>query len=103
MSTTLSESSVESMPYATPAASPRGRAWASVAILFGGLCLIGLGGCFLIGVLILLTPAVAFGAPMPLAPLTGPQSALLVVLYALAAACFVGAVVMLVVGARSLL
>ena len=90
------------IPYATPAARPGARAWAGVGILLGGLALIGLGGCFLIGVLSVVSPGVTFNAPQP-STLTGPQAFLMCVLYALAFACFAGAAVMMVVGTRGLL
>ncbi len=39
--------------YATPVARPGTRVFAASMILFGGLVLIGLGGCFMIGVMII--------------------------------------------------
>ena len=95
------------VPYAVPAPRPGAKVWAGAAILFGGLCLILLGGCFLIGVMGLVYPgSMGFttnGTPSQPPPLTGPQAALMVMLYLLAFASFVGAVWMLVVGTRGLL
>src|SRR4051794_38669800 len=90
--------SAPAVPYATPAPRPGAKVWAGAAILFGGLCLILLGGCFLIGVLVLTDP----GTIQP-HPLTTPQTLLMIMLYLLAFASFAGAVGMLVVGTRGLL
>ncbi len=40
------------LPYSTDAPSPKARIWAAAIVLLGGLALVGLGGCFLIGVMI---------------------------------------------------
>src|SRR4051812_35926159 len=86
------------VPYATPAPRPAAKVWAGAAILFGGLCLILLGGCFLIGVMGLVQ-SVGFNAgASPPSPLTAPQTMLMIVLYLLAFASFAGAVAMLVAG-----
>ena len=92
------------IPYATPAGRVGARGWAGAAVLFGGLCLVVLGGCFLIGVLMLVTRIDFNGntAAVP-APLTLWQGVLMFVLYLLAFASFAGAVAMLVAGARGLL
>jgi hypothetical protein len=92
----------ESLPYATPAPRLGARGWAGAAVIFGGLCLILLGGCFLIGVLMLVTRLDFNGNASP-GPLTGPQWVLMAVLYVLAFASFAGALVMLVAGTRALL
>lgn len=92
------------VPYATPAPRPGARAWAGAAIIFGGLCLILLGGCFLIGVLALVSPSTVTGmnnGSQP--PLTAPQMILMSVLYLLAFASFAGAAALLAAGARGLL
>jgi FtsH-binding integral membrane protein len=102
MPTAGSDPSGAVMEYATPAATPRNRVWASAAILFGGLCLVGLGGCFLIGVMILTLPAVATGSPATTV-LSGPQLTLMFVLYALSAASIIGACVLLTVGTSALI
>lgn len=95
------------VPYATPAPRPGAKVWAGATILFGGLCLILLGGCFLIGVMGLVRPVflgvMPNGAPAPQPSLTSPQTILMVMLYLLAFATFAGAVWMLVVGTRGLL
>jgi hypothetical protein len=97
---------VVSLPYATPATPRVGpRAWAGAAILAAGVFLVGLGGCFLIGVLGIVG-TVANGMNGPIAPpgsLTGPQVGLMVVLYILAFACFAGAATLLFLGSRALL
>src|SRR5436190_21111830 len=88
-------------------ASPRSRATpvrsgilGGVVLLAAGLVLIGLGGCFLIGVVDLSTsPAVTnYGSSMqnwPLALAVMPW-----VLYLLAFACFAGAIWMIAAGVR---
>src|SRR3954451_12431959 len=86
------------VPYATPAPRPGAKVWAGAAILFGGICLILLGGCFLVGVMVLTDP----GTIQP-HPLTTPQTLLMIMLYVLAFASFAGAVGMLVAGTRGLL
>lgn len=91
------------LPYATPVARPGAKAWAGAAILSGGLCLILLGGCFLIGVMAIVQHS-SFGGPVnPPPPLTGGEVGLMVVLYGLAFLSFGGAVAMLFAGARGLL
>ena len=42
------------VPYAIPVARTASRGWAGAAIILGGLALVLLGGCFLIGVMITL-------------------------------------------------
>ena len=88
--------------YATP--SPRGSSpvLAGAAILLGGLGLVGLGGCFLIGVLIV-TEAARENQVQGLGGLTTPMVVLLCVLYLAAAACFAGAVTLVVIAIRALL
>ncbi len=83
------------------------RVWAAAVIVMTGLVLIALGGCFLIGVLILV--AADFGAAAGLVAVANhavfwstAASLLLVVLFALAALCFAGALVLLVIGLKSL-
>jgi hypothetical protein len=96
------ETEESTIAYATP--SPRGGSpvLAGAAILLGGLGLIVLGGCFLIGVLIASSAAresAVQGGP----GLTPSMILLEIVLYVAAFACFAGAVTMLVIGTRSLL
>jgi hypothetical protein len=59
----------QTLSYA-PAEAPNGsRVWAAAVLAATGLGLIALGGCFLIGVLVLFYPSLAFGpASMRLAP-----------------------------------
>ena len=77
------------------------RVWAAGLMLFAGLGLMALGGCFLIGVLLTINPSLV---PWQGQPATMSDHALifLVVLYALGFACFVGAVVMIVLGSKGL-
>jgi hypothetical protein len=72
------------------------RVWAGAVILAGGLGLIVLGGCFLYGVLQLVRPA-AFNPGLHAEPAPA-ASTLLVVLYVMAFASFVGAAVLLILG-----
>ena len=91
-----------SVPYATPA--PRSaRVWAGAAIAGAGLALLGLGGCFLIGVLSIVSPVMMSLDPTPAPDLTGPQTVLMVLLYVLAFGCFAGGATLLFGGTRSLL
>lgn len=89
---------MESLPYATPAPRTGARAWAGAAIVFGGMALVLLGGCFLIGVL-----GIVVNTPAAGGKLTGSQWGLMLVLYAMAFICFTGAAVMIVIGTRGLL
>ena len=92
------------LPYAVPAPKPGARAWAGAAIVFGGLALVGLGGCFLIGVLAIVTPPQTFqAAPPPPTTFTAGQWLLMMVLYLLAFGCFAGAATLLYIGTRALL
>lgn len=89
------------LAYATPA--PTGSPVAAgVALLLGGLGLVFLGGCFLIGVLIATEVArenTVQGAP----GLTPWVIVLLCVLYFATFACFLGALLLLVKGTRALM
>jgi hypothetical protein len=89
--------------YATPAPRPGAKAWAGAAIILGGLGLVGLGGCFLIGVLsIISVPSFAPGAAVAPA-LSAAQLLLMTVLYVLAFLSFAGGATLLFVGTRELL
>ena len=92
----------DTVPYATPAPRPVPKVWAGTAIVCGGLCLMILGGCFLIGVMALVQPSAlgSFGSPPTM---TAPQIALMGVLYLLAALSFGGAATLLFIGTRALL
>src|SRR5947207_10436818 len=90
------------LSYAMPVAKPPPRTWAATAILFGGLVLIGLGGCFLIGVLATVQPQV-FAGPVPNTPLTFGEVAFVMLLCLISLACFAVAAVLLFLGTRALL
>ena len=89
------------LAYATPV--PTGSPVAAgAAVLFGGLGLVLLGGCFLIGVLV--STEVARENTVQGAPgLTPWVVALLCVLYFATFACFLGALILLVKGTRALM
>jgi hypothetical protein len=75
--------------YASPVrAAP--NLWAAAVLAIVGLGLIGLGGCFLIGVLCFHLPQV-FGANAPSVAWTPGEVFFVLILYVLAAACFAGA------------
>jgi hypothetical protein len=87
------------IPYATSVTPLPGRTrlWAAAAIVFAGLALIVLGGCFLIGVLSITTYL-----PNPIPIPTSQFQLQLIILYTLAAACFLSAIVLLVLGLKGL-
>lgn len=92
------------IPYAAVAPKPAGRAWAGTAIVIGGLVLVGLAGCFLIGVMTVVNSNVVFGVQGTSAkPLTDSQVVFVTVLYTCTLVSFIGAGVMLFIGVRSLL
>ena len=93
---------VAALPYSHYEARPASRGWAGAAIIFGGLGLVLMGGCFLIGVLSIVQPNVFMGPAAP-PPMTPAATLLMVILYLLAFLCFAGAAVMLVSGTRALL
>jgi hypothetical protein len=79
------------------------RVLAGAAMVLGGLGLIGLGGCFSIGALLLVRPEIAMQAGET-APLLSPEGlSLLNALYFTASACFLGAVILLFLGSWGLL
>ena len=87
--------------YATPARRPA-SVGASAVLAVTGLGLIFLGGCFLIGVLVLFEPTLAFGPPGP--PVWTPgRVGFCVALSSLAAVSFVGSAVVLVPTVRLML
>lgn len=90
------------LAYATDAPRPASRVGAAVALVGAGIALVLLGGCFLIGILILVKAPVG-GLPGTVPPLTPSQVGLMVALYALASVCLIGALVLFVAGARSLI
>jgi len=92
----------QTIAYATPAPRDGPRVWAGAAIVFAGLALIGLGGCFLIGVLTMVS-RLSFGFIAPAPPTISPGEKILIgVLSLLAGCCFAGAVVLLLSGLRGL-
>ena len=104
-SISMSAGNDPSIPYATPAKRLSSPVFAGAAILLGGLGLVALAGCFLVGVLMInteanLTQVTAAGTSIGL---SASQGVLLCVLYVAAFACFGGAVVMLLAGTRALL
>ena len=90
------------LEYATAyARSP--RIWASAVLVAGGLGLIGLGGCFLIGVMFLHLPLMIVSGSTASITWTPGVYAFAGVLYGAAFGCFAGAGVLLVRTTRSLL
>lgn len=90
------------LPYAAAPVYMRAPSpWAGAAIILGGLGLILLGGCFLIGVLLIVRPN--FVTPSSTNDVTVAQVILMIFLYLLAFACFAGAAAMLFLGTRGLL
>jgi hypothetical protein len=75
------------------------RVWASMAILLGGLGLVALGGCFLIGVMMIYTNGFSGAKPTTL---TSGLYALIALLYFLAAITFAGAIAVIILGIRGL-
>ena len=91
------------LPYAAVSPPRTGNPWAGAAIIAGGLGLILLGGCFLIGLMVIVGPDTLQGTQTPLTPITMPAVVLMICLYVLAFACFGGAAFMLYIGTRALL
>lgn len=82
--------------YATP--SPGGRSYWPAAIFCGtGLGLIGLGGCFLIGVMIMTN---AGNTVMAASTPTPPALLLLITLFLMAFVCFISAAAMIYQGVQ---
>jgi hypothetical protein len=85
-----------------PPAPGRGpRVWAAAVLVLAALGLIVLGGCFLVAVLILVEPIARPNAnpPSELVPAVGR---LMTTLYILVLLCFLGALLLLVLGVRGL-
>src|SRR5262245_42300627 len=78
------------------------RAIVGAVFVVGGLGLIVCGGLFLMGAMALVAPDV-FNPGVPTAPLSAEAVGLLYFLYALAGACFLGALAMFGFAVRGLL
>ena len=86
-------SDVEAAPETAPShGSNWDRVAAGAVLLIASIGLAGLGGCFLVGALVLVTNEFS-AAPRPLTP---EEASLLSVLYGLAFACFAAAAVLAV-------
>jgi hypothetical protein len=90
------------LAYAPPEPRPSAKVWAAGVIIFSGLALIVLGGCFLIGVMVILGGATGFMGPAPKSNWPPSVYIFLGVLYALAFACFASAALLIVSGLRNL-
>ena len=95
----------DARPAGRPSLAP--RVWAGALLLLAGLGLAVVGGCFLIGDLVIANPALFNpspdpGTPRPVATWDGANVFLFTVLTILAVAFFVAAAVVFVVGFRGL-
>ncbi|MDB5297388.1 MAG: hypothetical protein JWO31_3371 [Phycisphaerales bacterium] len=92
------------LAYHTPTADrrPPARGWLATALLAGGLGLVFLAGCFLIGVMSVVSPG-GFGLRSAPDRLTVHQGILVAVLYFCAGICLVTGLVVLAVASRTLL
>ena len=89
--------------YATPLpARPPARTFAAACILFGGLALVGLAGCFLIGVMLTIQH-IGPGGVVQQMPLTPTEAVFVAVLSVLALLSLIGGAVLLYLGTRALL
>ena len=77
------------IPYATPILKRPGAA-PGAALIFGALGLVFLGGCFMIGILVINTPSILGGPGAVPYPKTPGDIVLEIVLYSLAFSCFIG-------------
>jgi hypothetical protein len=91
----------EQLAYAIPVPSYANKVWAGTAILFAGLGLVVLGGCFLIGVMLLSSNGF-FTLNNGSVPITRSGMILICVLYLLAFISFASAAVVLITGLRAL-
>src|SRR5262245_27964629 len=98
----MTEPSSEMIAYATPVSRPTARTWAATMILIGGLSLIALGGCFLIGVMMTIQH-IGFNGNVQQLPLTPVERVFAAVLSLLSAITFIGAGILLITGVRALL
>src|SRR5438876_697894 len=90
------------LTYAVPAPRSGAKVWAAAVIIGAGLALVVLGGCFLIGVMIILSSNV--GRPVGFSSTYWPISVYIYIgtLYLLAFACFGSAAVLIVSGLKNL-
>jgi hypothetical protein len=94
----------EPLAYASVAPPRVGpRAGAGAAILAAGVALVGLGGCFLIGVMTMVNPQALLGNPNLQPGMSGADLMLVTILYLLALTSFGGAGTLLFYGTRGLL
>src|SRR5262245_48061498 len=89
----------EPISYAAPSPAYGHKVWAGVAITLAGLALIVLGGCFLVGVMLITNNGFNGGAT---AAMSASNLALVIVLYLLAAIAFAGAAWVLIRGLTAL-
>ena len=86
--------------YETPVPPRAPRIWAATVITLAGLGLVVLGGCFMIGVMIVTQQSLFAGMATP--AVARPDWVFVGVLYSLAGLCFLGALLLLVHGVRML-
>jgi hypothetical protein len=79
------------------------RVWAGIAILFAGVALIVIAGCFLIGVMLTENIGGSGGPSQPAPPLAPGVVLFITVLYVLAAGALIGGILVIITGLRSLL
>jgi hypothetical protein len=96
------ESNVE-LVYESPPPRAPARTWGAVAIMFGGLALVGLGGCFCIGIMSVVTHENLFTGQKKQLPITPTEGAFIGALSLLALASFGGALTLLILGTKALL
>ena len=90
--------------YAVPEPRAGAKVWAAAVIIGAGLALVVLGGCFLVGVMIILSGNIGVMGPMGPSKPSWPISVYvyLAVLYLLAFTCFGSAVLLIVSGLKNL-
>jgi hypothetical protein len=98
----MTEQTTAPLAYATPLYRPATRVFAASMVLVGGLILIGLAGCFLVGVMMTIEHMDFNMVPHP-APLLPGEVVFVVVLTIIAVLAFAGATALLVSGTRALL
>jgi hypothetical protein len=94
---------VQQLSYAPSRPLTSGRLWAATVLAMTGLGLIALGGCFLIGILVLFDPALAFGPTNSLPVWSWGTYTFAGALSILAGICFISAAWLLFLTARNLL